>query len=625
MAHDQPDHEGVTLVRRTLLPAGLLVFGVLLTTSEAQITLDGSLGPAGPLVGPHYVIPAAVGETQSSNLFHSFGQFNVHLGESATFTGPNSIANILSRVTGGEPSAIDGLLRSTIPGANLFLLNPAGVLFGPHARLEVSGSLHVSTADYLRLADGGIFSATLAQGSVLTAAPPAAFGFLGPNPAPMIIQESVLQVPEGKTLSIVGGDITIEGGTLQASSGQITLASVGSAGEVPVNVAEFNVDTFERLGAIELSAGALLDVSGDSGGTVVIRGGNLLVDNSSIFADTRGTQDGAPIGIDIHVTGDMVVTNGSEVTAGTFGAGDAGDIVIEAKQVTLTGGALIDSSTLGPGQGGTITVTATDSVLITGPDSGLFTDATSSGAGGNITLEAREIQLREGAVISATSTGEGNAGDITLIAWDTFQSVGSAVTTAAETADGGNIHLTAGFLVDLVDSQLTATVRSGEGQGGNITIDPTFVILEHSAIRADAFGGPGGNIRIVADVFLASPDSEVSASSTLGIQGTVEIQAPMTNLSGTLAPLPQVFVSAGALLQEPCAVRLRGGQTSSLVFRGREGLPLEPGGVLPSPLEGVGTVSRSLAGEAEPREALLGWEESGLGFTPVALASGCTK
>ncbi|MBI3988957.1 MAG: filamentous hemagglutinin N-terminal domain-containing protein, partial [candidate division NC10 bacterium] len=116
-----------------------------------------------------------------------------------------SIANILSRVTGGEPSAIDGLLRSTIPGANLFLLNPAGVLFGPNASLDVSGSFHVSTADYLRLADGGIFQATLAQGSVLTAAPPAAFGFLSGNPAGIAIQGSRLEVPHGKTLSVVGG------------------------------------------------------------------------------------------------------------------------------------------------------------------------------------------------------------------------------------------------------------------------------------------------------------------------------------------------------------------------------------------------------------------------------------
>src|SRR3712207_2823227 len=158
--------------------SGGLLFGALLAVSHAQITLDGSLGPPGSLMGPHYTIPAEVGQIRGSNLFHSFGQFNVPTGGSATFTGPATITNILSRVTGGQPSSIDGTLRSEILGANLYVLNPSGVLFGPNARLDVSGSLHVSTADYLRLADGARFSARLSETSVLSVAPPVAFGFL---------------------------------------------------------------------------------------------------------------------------------------------------------------------------------------------------------------------------------------------------------------------------------------------------------------------------------------------------------------------------------------------------------------------------------------------------------------
>jgi filamentous hemagglutinin family protein len=133
----------------TLLLSSVL-FWALRTSGQAQITLDGSLGPAGPLTGPQYQIGAELGQIRGSNLFHSFGQFHVQTGERATFTGPNTIANILSRVTGGQPSSIDGLLRAEIAGANLFLLNPSGVLFGPNASLDVSGSFHVSTADFLR-------------------------------------------------------------------------------------------------------------------------------------------------------------------------------------------------------------------------------------------------------------------------------------------------------------------------------------------------------------------------------------------------------------------------------------------------------------------------------------------
>jgi filamentous hemagglutinin family protein len=205
----------------------------LLGLSHAQLTLDGSLGPQRTLTGPDYRIDAAVGQIRGGNLFHSFGQFNVGTGERATFTGPTAITNIMSRVTGGQPSRIDGQIRSEIAGANLFLLNPSGVVFGPNANLDVSGSFHVSTADYLRLADGATFSAHPAVSTVLSVAPPAAFGFLGPTSAAVAMQDSVLQVPQGQTMSVIGGDITIVGGAFRVPSGGISLVSVTLPEEVP--------------------------------------------------------------------------------------------------------------------------------------------------------------------------------------------------------------------------------------------------------------------------------------------------------------------------------------------------------------------------------------------------------
>jgi len=278
-------------LRRLLCFRVLLLLSSLPTISQAQITLDGSLGPRGALWGPNYTISDKVGQIRGPNLFHSFGQFNLSKGESATFTGPNTITNILSRVTGGSPSSIDGTIRSQIPRANLYLLNPSGVMFGPNASLDVSGSFHVSTADYLRLADGATFSAHPAVPTVLSVAPPAAFGFLGPTPAPISIQGSALQVPAGQTVSVIGGDIEIVSGALVASGGRINLASVATAGEVGMNPAEpmasLQVETFARLGRIAL-VDAFLDASGTGGGTIAIRGGRLLVDQSFIFADTQG-------------------------------------------------------------------------------------------------------------------------------------------------------------------------------------------------------------------------------------------------------------------------------------------------------------------------------------------------
>ena len=145
----------LSLALRLLGCSGVLLLGALPSLSHAQITLDGSLGPRGALTGPHYTISDSMGQIRGPNLFHSFGQFNLSRGESATFTGPNTIANILSRVTGGSPSTIDGTLRSQIPGANLYLLNPSGIMFGPHASLDVKGRVSCrARPTMIRLADG---------------------------------------------------------------------------------------------------------------------------------------------------------------------------------------------------------------------------------------------------------------------------------------------------------------------------------------------------------------------------------------------------------------------------------------------------------------------------------------
>src|SRR5262249_9402246 len=273
----------------------------LLTVSLAQvrtaITPDGSLRTTVTPQGNVFTITGGTRPGNGPNLFHSFAQFTVGTNDTARFAGPAEIGNILSRVTGGQPSLIDGQLQSTIPGAHLFLLNPSGVLFGPNASLDVSGSFHVSTADYVRLADGGRFSARLSETSTLSVAPPVAFGFLGPTPAAITVQGSTLQVPEGATFSVVGGETKIGGGTLRAPSGRIQSAAVAPAGEVlPVTTGpapDLQVDSVAQLGRIALSQNALVDASGNGGGTVLVRGGRLLVDNASLLANNRGNLDGA--------------------------------------------------------------------------------------------------------------------------------------------------------------------------------------------------------------------------------------------------------------------------------------------------------------------------------------------
>src|SRR5215813_1714563 len=257
------------LIREFLVVVLLLHLSVSQALSVSAITSDGTLGTTVDQGGTTYNITG--GTRNGGNLFHSLGLFSVGVGDTANFLNNTGLAttNILGPIT-----------TTNFGSANLFLINPAGWIFGPTASLNVGGSFHVSTADYLKFTDGAKFHADLSKQSVLTSAPVSAFGFLSQNPAKISVQESVLEVADGKTLSLVGGDIDVSGGPLgffAASGGQINLASVASPGEVPVNVQDLNMSTFNQLGQINLRDLALADASGNGGGTVVIRGRKLVV------------------------------------------------------------------------------------------------------------------------------------------------------------------------------------------------------------------------------------------------------------------------------------------------------------------------------------------------------------
>jgi filamentous hemagglutinin family protein len=149
--------------------------------SCAQIVTDGSMGAAKTIPGNRHVIGAELGQLKQNNLFHSFSEFSVPKDHIAEFTGPSTVVNVLVRVTGSLPSAIDGTvdIRNSMPSANLFLINPKGVLLGRDAKLNVGGAVHASTADYIRFADNARYWADLTKDSTLSVMEPAAFGFLG--------------------------------------------------------------------------------------------------------------------------------------------------------------------------------------------------------------------------------------------------------------------------------------------------------------------------------------------------------------------------------------------------------------------------------------------------------------
>jgi filamentous hemagglutinin family protein len=636
-------HKPGTYLRKTIFLVFLWLFGQN-AVAHAQITINWGQGSVTPLSGPNFVISSDLGHIRGSNLFHSFGLFNILQGESATFTGPNSINNIIGRVTGGQQSVINGLLRSDISGANVFLINPAGILFGPYVQLDVKGSFHVSTADYLRFADGAKFHADLAKQSTLTTADVSAFGFLSKTPAGITIDQSQddpsvplakrIEVLPGKTISLIGGDIDMTGApfrtgfigqpTIEAPSGEINLVSIGSPGEVVLNATGLTngigLSGFTELGNITLNKDVLIQTSSVQGnGTIAIRGNNLVMNNNSfIFSDTSGSVSGAPVGIDIDLTGRLQLTGGARVTSEIdfLAAGSAGDVIIKAndievsgigqdgfasligsrlfpgstgagadidittKNLTVSDGASISTATAGTGVPGEIRIKAA-SVRING---GFISSTTfGAGLGGAIRItDAQNVVLDSGASIAAISTSTGNAGDIIIKASNALQLSGSSITTQAETANGGNIDLSISKLVNLFNSQITTAVSNGAGGGGDISLDSSLIALNNSQISANAFGGPGGNVTISGDAFLASTTSSVTASSTLSTPGTVDIQAPITDLSGSLAPLPETVLQVTSLLRQSCAARYSSGQLSSLVVGSRDGLPFEPGGFMPS-------------------------------------------
>ena len=286
---------------RAVLAAVLLyAAGGVFSNAHAQvntnITVDGTLGTRVTPAGNVFNIDG--GTIRGGNQFHSFGQFSVGTGNTANFSVANTIQNIISRVTGGVRSQIDGTLTSTISGtstissANLFLLNPAGILFGRNAQLNTGGSFHASTGDYVKLGTDGIFYADPAKASVLTSAPPSAFGFLTSNPAAIDVQAGTgvfttrLQVPVGKTLSLVGGTVNVgapsgqpPAGFVFAPGGVVNIASVASPGEATSTFAgAINVDAFAKLGEIHITGGAFVD-----GREINIRGGRLEITDATLF------------------------------------------------------------------------------------------------------------------------------------------------------------------------------------------------------------------------------------------------------------------------------------------------------------------------------------------------------
>jgi filamentous hemagglutinin family protein len=473
----------------------------------AQVLSDGTLPTV--VTSPDRLNFAIEGGSRSgSNLFHSFSQFSVPTGGSAVFNNSLDVQNIFSRVTGSSISNIDGLIQAN-GGANLFLLNPQGIVFGPKAQLNIGGSFLGTTASHIRFADNIEFSATEptalltisvpialqtnsdpgsisinGNGHSLTTANPllAPYFPTGPN--------SGLAVRPGQRIALVGGDLNLMGGILTAPSGQIDLASLGPNATINLS------PTFELGEAgsdrrnIQFTQKSLLDVNALTSGSIQVQGKDIsLQDGSLLWAQNRSAQTGGDITVNasnnLRLNGVAPDFSSASTIINESLGGKGGNINLTASNLSVTNGANILSRAFGFGDGGNLTIMAKDftlmgsALLLPSLFTSISTYTAASGTAGNLSVSAQNVSILDGASLATTTVSSGNGGALNVTA-DTIR--------------------VSGFTPELVVSAIAAPTLGGTGNVNNITLNTRKLSLsEGGLVTASSLGvGNAGRLTVNA-------------------------------------------------------------------------------------------------------------------------------
>ncbi|MEM7797139.1 MAG: S-layer family protein, partial [Cyanobacteria bacterium P01_C01_bin.118] len=440
--------------------------------------------------------------------------------------------------------------------ADLFLLNPNGIIFGPNAVLQVPGSFVATSADSIIFSNGKLFSAIAPEAPPLLTVSTSVGLQLGNTPGeirvegPGIFPPTLpgLFVSPGHTLALIGGDVNVAGGTVSAPLGRL---EVGSAAEGTVSLSpiptgfELEYDSVPKFGAIHLSQGALLNASGSGAGAIDLQGQTVVVeDGSQVLAVTEGLLPGGDLRItaaEVTVQGDSA--NGqiiSRLSADTIGDGMGGDLIVDTRRLEVRDRGLISASTAGNGAGGDLIIRATDSVELSGTgfqklqelllsgiqgtldisaaESALLAGSDGAGPAGQLSLDTAQLRLQDGAIISTTTSGNGAGGDAMITATESVDIVGAIFLTGTlqgTTQDAGNLQLDTQRLT-IQDGGLLQTFTFGGGNGGDLVVNATeSVELLDTPIGAIA---PTG---IFANSIFGT-----------GVGGDIEINTPQLTMAG---------------------------------------------------------------------------------------------
>ncbi len=487
-------------------------------SSTAQILPDATL-PGNSLVTPNGQIWEITGGAQAGgNLFHSFEKFSVLTGETAFFNHSLDIQNIFSRVTGGSASEIDGLIRAN-GTANLFLLNPNGIMFGPNARLDIGGSFFASTADRINFAGGSFFSATNPEASpVLTINVPIGLQF-GASPGTISNQSRVssnsneqtvgLQVRSGKTLGLLGGEVMFDGGALTTEGGFIQVGSVAENSQVSLSPIDqgwkFGYDEVESFQNIVLNNGAFISTSTFGSSDA----GNLTVhaDSIEIFGNGNMGDILNKILREEFTPDDL---RGGLFTA-SFGEGKAGNLAVITNHLHLSNGGLISASSFGNGLGGNLNINASGIVSVN--NSGLLTGTRASSElakAGDLTINTGRLIVESGGIVATSTLNSGQGGNLEIKALESVELIGQSE---------GQFPLPIYQDAQNIPSGLL-TLALGDGDAGDLSIHTSiFSIINGAVATTSSLKGQGN-----AGVF------NINASELLNLFGRGNVGTRLENL-----------------------------------------------------------------------------------------------